>query len=195
MTGSRYVYFLSCVALTFAACGCSASSTAPGARAANAPASVPASAPVAHAGAKARGFTTPTPGDARTLAFAKAIGVDCNADSGSFSCVGGRIEVGDYFDITLNVECTSADFSMHTSASAEMRDLITPLDTRTVAMAEPKDALCVQAVGSIKNEPEYYYVVMQAPGASCETTGLVPNNRPGCYAGWLPAESLAATAP
>lgn len=134
------------------------------------------------------GFTVPLPSDAATIAFAKSIGVDCSdAQTGRFECIGGRLEVGDYFDVTFNRNCTAADFKTHMKSSHELRDRIAPLDTRTLGHVSPADALCPQAVGSINGEAEYFYVIVQPAGADCATDAPTAAGK-GCGAGWVDAE-------
>lgn len=130
------------------------------------------------------------PFDARTLAFAKAIGAGCNEESGRFECIAGRVEQGDYYDLTFHIECGPADFSVRVERHEELRDQIAPLDEGTVGIATPQDALCVQAAGGIKGEAAYYYVIAQEPGASCVTSGLLGHDRRGCHVGWLRADAV-----
>lgn len=146
--GSLAFAALCAPALLIIACGCSRG-TERDTRAATAGFSPASSAsPVA---AKAPGAL---------LAFAARIGVTCDMASGKLACIGGRPEVGDYADITLQPGCTAAsDYAIvDTPSPIELRDKISPLDTKTIATLDRGTPVCIQAIGLAGSKPFYYFV-------------------------------------
>jgi hypothetical protein len=134
----------------------------------------------------------PDDAERRIRAFAAAIGVRCEGATEP-SCLAGDLEHGDYFEVALDPDCGASDFNARVGAPTELRDRITPLDTRTVAVARPTDRLCIQATGSIKDHPEYYYVVMQPRGRGCANAPAPRTPDAECRSGWIDAEAIGGT--
>jgi hypothetical protein len=148
--------------------------------------------------------------------FAGKIGVECNVTGQKLTCIGGKPENGDYYDVALHPGCgSSGKFGAVIADASELRDKIAPLDEKTNAILARGQLVCIEATGGIDTHPSYYYVV-QVPRASvagCKTAGQcagygdrpvkwnwrsatgcsVENGVPsvGCAEGWLLAESLA----
>jgi hypothetical protein len=101
------------------------------------------------------------PSRAALLAFAARIGVTCEIakDGDELDCIGGRPEVGDYYDVELQPSCDKrARLARVGSQEVELRDRIAPVDRRTVATVKPGELLCVQAIGRAGEHASYYYV-------------------------------------
>ena len=100
------------------------------------------------------------PSRAALLAFAARIGVTCEIgkDRDELDCIGGRPEVGDYAQVDLRPGCSDSSSFGIAKRSLELRDKISPLDTRTIAKLDRGTPVCIQAIGSAGGKPFYYYV-------------------------------------
>ena len=107
------------------------------------------------------------------LAFAARIGVSCESVEGRLTCVGGKPEVGDYADVELHPGCESDGWFgvIGTQHPVELRDKISPLDTKTTATLQAGQTVCIQAIGRAGGRP-FYYFVTAVPAAlvpACKT--------------------------
>ena len=154
---------------------------------------------------------------ARLKAFAKAIGVSCETTAGRLACIGGKPEVGDYYDVELHPGCgDDGSFGAVIAAGgAELRDRIAPVDRRTTARVATGQLLCIQATGRAGKHASYYYVRQVPPhsvavcagNAACDGYGdrlvrhsrksqascaMTPDGQPtvGCVAGWIRGEGV-----
>jgi len=131
-----------------------------------------------------------TPDHAAILALAKRIGVVCDDSSGSFACVGGRPEVGDYYDIDMHPGCgQAAVLGQVTSDHAELRDKIAPLDRETTGVLTKGQEVCIEAVGHVNARIAYYFVSAPAETATREECR---STRQGvhCKSGWLRSDDI-----
>jgi len=161
------------------------------------------------------------PADVAALqAFAKQIGVSCENEGGRLACIGGKPEVGDYSDIDLHPGCEANGWFgvIHAKQPVELRNRITPLDTKTVATLEQGQVACIRAVGQVKGRPFYYFVTAvpsstapacaDNPGCASFPTVRWTSKKPSspcradtqhslrnCASGWIQAEELTRLAP
>ena len=139
-----------------------------------------------------------TPDREGLLAFAARIGVTCETATtgGGLDCIGGRPEVGDYYDVELHPSC-EADVNLARVGphQVELRDRIPPIDQRTVATLDPGALLCVQAIGRAGEHVAYYYVkrIDQARVIACRAGEDCPQVRDvdSGNEGWVRAEGIA----
>lgn len=155
----------------------------------------------------------PTESATSLLAFAARIGVTCESEQGGLACIGGKPEVGDYYEVELHPGCgANAWFaSVVASDGADLRDRIAPIDRRTTAKVSKGQPLCIEAVGRSGGHASYYYV-QQLPSGAFECTGnacgdrgapparaqakpscaIASDGRPNsaCAAGWIRAEAV-----
>ena len=154
---------------------------------------------------------------ARLKAFARAIGVTCETTAGRLACIGGKPEIGDYYDVELHPSCGDNGFfgAVIAAGGAELRDRIAPVDRRTIARVAMGQLLCVQATGWAGKHASYYYVRQVPPhsvavcagNAACDGYGdrpvrhsrkshascaMTPDGQPtvGCVAGWIRGEDV-----
>jgi hypothetical protein len=155
-------------------------------------------------------------------AFAKAIGVVCETTAGRLACIGGKPEVGDYYDVELHPGCGNhGSFGVVIAASgADLRDRIAPIDRRTTARVAQGQLLCIEATGLAGTHASYYYVrqvparsvTVCAANAACNGYGdrpvmhsgksrtpcaITPEGQAttGCVAGWIRGEDVKRIAP
>ena len=162
------------------------------------------------------------PADVAALqAFAKQIGVSCENEDGRLACIGGKPEVGDYYDIDMHTGCGGDAWfgSVAAPNGAELRDRIAPIDRFTTARVSRGQLLCIQAIGWSGKHASYYYVTT-VPGkvsVGCKTNSgcagfgsrpvrsankprmscaLTRNGRPtgACAAGWIRGEDVTRIA-
>jgi len=109
---------------------------------------------------------------ARLKAFARAIGVTCETTAGRLACIGGRPDVGDYADIDLHPDCGADGWFGVIAAKqpVELRDRISPLDTKTIAILARGQAVCIRAIGQVEGKPFYYFVsaIPHAPACAMD---------------------------
>jgi len=162
-----------------------------------------AAATPAHAAARTPSAT------ATLLAFARQIGVTCDNGQEPLKCIGGRPEVGDYYDIELHPGCGDDGWfaAVIASQGADLRDRIAPTDRTTLARLYKGELLCVQAIGRSGEHASYYYARQAAcvavaacngfdnssatsarPPASCSNPSDARPN--ACAAGWVRAEAV-----
>lgn len=115
----------------------------------------------------------PSTGGEALLSFAKEIGVSCQREEGRLACIGGRPEVGDYYDVDLHPGCgANAMFgAVIAPKGTDLRDRIAPIDRRTTARFTQGQLLCIEAIGWAGKHASYYYV-RQVPASSvgaCES--------------------------
>jgi len=148
------------------------------------------------------------------LAFAARIGVTCESEQGGLSCIGGKPEVGDYYEVELHPGCGANAWLASVAApdGADLRDRIAPIDRRTTATVSKGQKLCIEAVGRSGGHASYYYV-QQLPSSALECTDnpcghgataparaqgttacTVAPDGPGhaCAAGWIRGEAVEA---
>lgn len=110
---------------------------------------------------------------AALLAFAGEIGVSCESEQGRLACIGGKPEVGDYADVELHPGCETGGWFgvIGTKRPVDLRDKISPLDTRTTATLQAGQTVCIRAIGRAGGRA-FYYFVTAIPAAlvpACET--------------------------
>lgn len=151
------------------------------------------------------------------LAFAARIGVSCEIAQERLSCIGGKPEVGDYYDVDLHPGCGADGWFARVVArhGADLRDRIAPIDRRTIATLLKDQPLCIEAVGRSGGHASYYYVQqlpsgagLGCPGDTCTGPGkrlarafakppcaIASGGRPNdaCSAGWIRAEAVKRT--
>jgi len=206
-TGSPAPAAMCAALLLMVACGCSQG----GAIADNAPAATSSAQP-----APPTAGASTVSSRAALLSFAARIGVTCEIakDRKDLDCIGGRPEVGDYAQVDLRPGCSDSSSFGIAKRSLELRDKISPLDTRTIAKLDRGTPVCIQAIGSAGGKPFYYYVTaIQAdfvPACSgnheCVAAGMhwaVAKHRPpcrpdrvsdspgDCASGWIWADDVA----
>jgi len=162
----------------------------------------------------AHAVNSPTESAGALSAFAARIGVTCGSERGRLTCMGGKPEVGDYYDVELHPGCGADGWFAHVSAAdgAEIRDRIAPIDRRTIATLSMDQPLCIEAVGRSGGHASYYYVhqlpsdaAVWCTGETCVGTGRRPARRHAktpcaiasggqpngaCAAGWIRAEAV-----
>lgn len=151
------------------------------------------------------------------LAFAARIGVSCDTVKERLSCIGGKPEVGDYYDVDLHPGCSADGWFARVVAphGADLRDRIAPIDRRTIATLSKDQPLCIKAVGRSGGHASYYYVQQLPSDAAIGCTGdicmgagkrparplakppcaIASDGRPNdaCAAGWIRAEVVKRT--
>jgi len=158
----------------------------------------------------------PASPDAALQAFAEAIGVTCEHKDGRLACIGGKPEVGDYYDVDLHPGCSDTGWFGDVVASdgAELRDRIAPNDQRTTGHLGKGQLLCIEAIGWAGTHASYYYVrevplqsiAICREGKACDgdrqrartstgspdSCGIRPDGSPTkvCVAGWVRAEGV-----
>jgi hypothetical protein len=167
----------------------------------------------------ATAITHVAPDIAALQAFAKQIGVSCENEGGRLACIGGRPDVGDYSDIDLHPGCEANGWFglIHAKRPVELRNLVTPLDTKTVAMLEQGQVTCIRAIGQVKGHAFYYFVtaVPSAAAPACAGNSACvsfpirwTSRKPSspcradtqhslrnCASGWIQAEELIRLSP
>lgn len=133
---------------------------------------VPGSSPTA------RESKSPSSDPGALRAFAKEIGVNCETAAGRLACIGGRPEVGDFYDVDLHPGCGNDGLFGGVIAvkGADLRDRIAPIDRRTTARFARGQLLCIEAIGWAGKHASYYYV-RQVPAHS---VAVCANNSAVC---------------
>ena len=118
--------------------------------------------------------------DAALLAFAKQIGVSCERHEGKLACIGGRPEVGDYADVDLHPECGADGWFgvINAKHPVELRNRISPLDTRTLATLTQGQPVCIRAIGQVEGQAFYYFATAVPKAAVSQCTANVACNPP-----------------
>ena len=108
----------------------------------------------------AHAVNSPTESASALSAFAARIGVTCGSERGRLTCMGGKPEVGDYADVELHPGCETGGLFGVIGAErpVELRDKISPLDTRTIATLHAGQTVCIRAIGRAGERPFYYFV-------------------------------------
>ncbi|WP_407910282.1 hypothetical protein [Lysobacter claricitrinus] len=149
--------------------------------------------------------------------FAKRIRVECTQKGGDLACIGGKPENGDIYDVDLRPDCGADGYfgGVMNDGGAELRDALPPNDASTPAVLGAGQLVCIQAVGSVGQDPSYFYVAM-VPASDvaacqgnrlCSTYGdrkvsqwngdatrcrIATNGRPtdACPQGWVRREDI-----
>jgi hypothetical protein len=189
---------------------CKPGTPAPAApNAASTPRSEPARAPVT---ASTTPAASPAAAAESLAAFAARIRVECSQDRGNLTCVGGKPENGDLYDVELRPDCGPDGFfgGVAEESGAELRDALPPKDEKTLAVVPKGQLLCIEAIGRAGQQPEYFYVTtIQVPAvAACKGNRLCdlygdrrvdmksgPSPCPvtgdrSCAAGWIDADTV-----
>jgi len=139
------------------------------------------------------------PSRATLLAFAARIGVRCEIAKGrdDLDCIGGRPEVGDYYDVELHPSCGESSMLARVGPQkVELRDRIAPVDRRTEAIVQPGALLCVQAIGRAGEHASYYYVrrLDEAHATACTPGDACQTSRDFGDEGWARANRIVVLA-
>ena len=160
----------------------------------------------------------PTESATSLLAFAARIGVTCESEQGRLACIGGKPEVGDYADVELHPGCEAGGWFgvIGPKRPVDLRDKISPLDTKTIATLHAAQTVCIRAIGRAGGRP-FYYFVTAIPAAlvpACKTNracatpaalttqrayqtsnpqcrSVTPEALRACASGWMWADDLA----
>lgn len=149
--------------------------------------------------------------------FAKRIKVDCTRKGQNLDCIGGKPENGDIYDVEMTPDCGPDGFfgGVASETGTELRDALPPKDDVTTAVLGQGQLVCIQATGSVGQDPSYFYVVAVpvANVAACrgnrlcslygdrhskgwrldtKTCGIASNGRPtdACPQGWARREDI-----
>jgi hypothetical protein len=182
--------------------------------------STAADRPAAATPSSTHAATRPSPDAASLATFAKEIGVTCETRQERLACIGGRPEVGDYYDVDLHPGCGDVGTfgAVIASDGADLRDRIAPIDRRTTARVAKGQLLCIEATGWAGKHASYYYV-RQVPARSVavcagnptcgssddrpahganplSSCAITPNGQPtsACAAGWIRSDDVKRTA-
>lgn len=181
--------------------------------------STAADRPAAATPSSTHAATRPSPDAASLATFAKEIGVTCETRQERTACIGGRPEVGDYADIDLHPDCGKDGWFGVITANppVELRDRVSPMDTKTIATVARGQAVCIRAIGQVHGKPFYYFVSAIPQRRACVADATCNSSAPpaihwtsprrtascradtqsslrNCASGWIQADDLSRLA-